>query len=100
MMAMRWRGGNTTETVIDGDGQCDDNATVTTVMEGVTATRQRWNLKCDDDNDGPRDGDGDGDGDGNGDGNGDGDSDDDSDGDGDGDGDGVETHPPLSKSSP
>ncbi len=92
-MAMRWRGGDATETMMDGNGRCDDNATATTALEGVTATRQRWNVKCDD---GRRDGDGDEDGDGDG----DGDDDGDGDGNGDGDGDGVETHPPLSKSSP
>ena len=43
-------------------------------MEGATATRQRWNVKCDDEDDGRRDEDDDGDGVGDGDGDGDGDS--------------------------
>ena len=32
------------ETVMDGDGRCDDNTTATTVMEGATATQRRWNV--------------------------------------------------------
>ncbi len=68
---------------MDGDGRCDDNTTATMAMEGASATRQRWNVKCDNDDDGRRDWDGDGDGDGNGDGDGD--------KDGDGNGDGIET---------
>jgi hypothetical protein len=35
--ATQRRGGDAKETVMDGDGWCDDNATATTAMEGATA---------------------------------------------------------------
>ena len=54
---MQRRGGNATETVMDGNGQCDNNATATMAMEGTMATQWQWNVKCDDDNDGRRNGD-------------------------------------------
>ena len=55
-MAAHWRwqrgdgsatgrcGGNSTETVMNGDGQCNDNATARVAMEGATATRRQWNV--------------------------------------------------------
>ena len=39
-MATGWRGGDAKETVMDGDGQCNDNTTATMAMEDTTATRQ------------------------------------------------------------
>ena len=42
--ATQQRSGDATETVMDSNGWCDDNATATTVMEGVTATQQQWNV--------------------------------------------------------
>ncbi len=63
---------------MDGNGQCDDNATDGSAMA----------MECDDDDNGRRDSNGDSNGDSDGDGNGDGDSDGNGDGDGNCDGDG------------
>ena len=41
MMATQRHGGNATAKVMDGNGRCDGNATVTTAIEGATATQRR-----------------------------------------------------------
>ncbi len=91
-MATQQRDSNAMKTVMDGDGWCTSNTTVTTAMEGLTATQGRCNgnstaMEDDDDDDGRHDGDRDGDGgddDGDGDGNGN--------GNGNGNGDGNRRH--------